>query len=121
MPVETISGLPDNVVGVIAKGKVRGEDYEDVIDPAVDAALANHDKVRFLYVLGADFDGYTGDASWEDGKLGMKHITSWEKIAFVSDKDWIRNSVNVMGYLIPGKVKSFSLDDEADARAWILT
>ncbi|MEZ5140971.1 MAG: STAS/SEC14 domain-containing protein [Acidimicrobiales bacterium] len=117
--IELIPGLPDNVVGFVAKGEVRAEDYEQVLAPAVDDALGRHDKLRLLYVLGADFTGYSGGATWEDGKLGMRHLTSWEKIAVVSDKDWVRHTVNVLGYLIPGQVKVFAVADEADASEWV--
>jgi hypothetical protein len=70
-------------------------------------------------VLGADFEGYSGGAAWEDGKLGMAHVTKWERIAVVTDEEWIRHSVNVFGYLIPGQVKVYSLADEAEASEWI--
>ena len=119
MPIQMIPGLPDNVVGLIAKGEVHAEDYKDVIDPAVEEALAKHDKIRLLYVLGADLTGYSGGAAWQDGKLGMGHLTKWEKMAVVSDHDWIRHTVNLFGYMIPGKVKVFTVAEEADASEWI--
>jgi hypothetical protein len=37
----------------------------------------------------------------------------------VSDQAWVRHAINVFGYLIPGEVKAFELEDEADASAWI--
>jgi hypothetical protein len=33
----------------------------------VEQALSEHDKVRLLYVLGAEFTGFSGGAMWEDG------------------------------------------------------
>jgi hypothetical protein len=116
---EMIPALPDNVVGVVAKGEVTKDDYEQRLVPAVEDALTRHDKVRLLYVLGADFTGFTGGAAWEDGKLGLGHIGSWERIAVVAREAWIRHAVNVFGYLIPGEVKVYDLADEADASAWI--
>lgn len=117
--IELIPALPEHVIGFVAKGEVTKADYEDVLEPAVEAALQSHDKLRLLYVLGADFTGYSGGAAWEDGKLGVAHLTRWEKIAVVSDQDWVRHTVGVFGYLIPGKVKVFSLADEADASEWV--
>lgn len=117
--IEMIPALPENVIGFVAKGEVTEDDYRSVLEPAVEAALESHDKLRLLYVLGADFTGYSGGAAWEDGKLGLAHLTKWEKIAVVSDTDWVRHTVNVFGYLIPGKVKVFSLADEADASEWV--
>lgn len=117
--IEMIPGLPDHVIGFVAKGEVTAADYEEVLEPAIEDALARHDRLRLLYVLGADFTGYSGGAAWEDGKVGMAHLTKWEKIAVVSDKDWVRHTVNVVGYLIPGKVKVFSVAEEADASEWV--
>jgi len=119
MPIEMIPALPDNVVGVIAKGKVQRSDYESTIDPAVEQAVSRFDKIRFLFVLGADFEGFSAGAAWEDGELGIKNLTHFEKIAFVTDRDWIGHAVNLFGYLMPGKVKVFSVAEEADASEWI--
>lgn len=117
--IEMIPALPDNVIGMIAKGEVTREDYEDVVMPAIDRALESNHKLRLIYVLGADFTGFSGGAMWEDGKLGVEHLTRWERIAVVSDNAWIRHAVNVLGYLIPGEVKVFEVVDEADASAWV--
>ncbi len=119
MPIQMVPALPDNVVGFIAKGEVNRSDYETQIIPAVDEALKSHDKIRLLYVLGADFEGFSSGAAWEDGELGMKHVTHFEMIAVVTDKDWIRHSVNLFGYLMPGKVKVFPVAEEADASEWL--
>jgi SpoIIAA-like len=117
--IEQISALPDNVVGFRAKGEVTSDDYEQRLVPAIEHALATHDKIRLLYVLGSDFTGYSGGAMWEDGKVGMEHLTRWERIAVVSNQPWIRHAVNILGYLIPGRVKAFELAEENDAAAWI--
>jgi hypothetical protein len=119
MPIEMIPALPDNVVGFIAKGEVSRSDYETTVDSAVEEALSHHDKIRVLYVLGADFEGFSLGAAWEDGELGVTHITRFEMIAVVTDRDWIRHTVNLFGYLMPGKVKVFPLADEADASEWV--
>jgi hypothetical protein len=72
-----------------------------------------------LYVLGPEFEGLTMGAMWDDTRVGFAHISRWEKIAVVTDTDWIRHSVDVFGYLIPGEVKGFAIAEESDARSWI--
>jgi hypothetical protein len=52
-----MSGMPPNVVAIEAVGHVEATDYQDVLEPAVAAALENGKKVRFLYLLGPEFDG----------------------------------------------------------------
>jgi SpoIIAA-like len=53
------------------------------------------------------------------GRVGRAHPTRWEKVAVVTDKDWLRHSVDIFGYLIPGEIKAFTAAQEADARTWI--
>jgi hypothetical protein len=118
--LERIENLPDNVLGFVAKGKLTGDDYDRILIPAVDQALASHDKIRLLYVLGEEFDGVTGGALWDDTKVGFSHITRWEKIAVVTDKEWLRHAVDIFGYLIPGEVKGFTSSELTDARAWVV-
>ena len=58
-------------------------------------------------------------AAWEDFKLGMEHLTRWERIAVVTDVDWIRHTFNAFTFLIPGEITLFHLDEMTEARAWI--
>ncbi len=117
--IEMIPALPDNVVGFVAKGEVTREDYENTIDPAVERALEQHDKIRLLYVLGAGFTGCSPGAMWADGKIGMKHFTRWERMAVVTDKDWIRHTIESVGWLMPAKLRTFHVSEEADASEWV--
>ena len=87
--------------------------------PAVEAALQSRDKLRLLYLLGDDVTGFSAGAAWQDTKVGMEHVTRWEKIAVVTDKDWLRHSVDIFGYLIPGQIKAYPAGKEPDARAWV--
>ena len=112
--------VPDsNIISVTAKGKITDDDYEDAIIPAIEAALQQYDKIRILYVMGEDYAGFEGEAMWDDTKIGMQHLTKFEKIGLVSDKKWIRRSVKVFGFLMPGEVKLFRNSELAEAEAWI--
>jgi stage II sporulation SpoAA-like protein len=115
----TISGLPDNVVAFAAKGRVTRRDYDEVLTPAVDEALKRHPKVRCYYELGSQFTGMDAGAAWEDFKLGIGHLTRWEKVAVVTDVDWIRHTMNAFRFLMPGEIKVFPTTEAAEARAWI--
>jgi hypothetical protein len=117
--ITLIDGLPDNVIGAIASGEVDDDDYEDVLDPAIADKLTRHDKIRFLYVFDAEFEGYESDAALADAKLGMRTFTKWERIAVVTDSKLIGRSVAAMGFLMPGHVKWFSLGDQPAATTWV--
>jgi hypothetical protein len=119
--LEKISDLPDSVLGFKASGELTADDYRSVLVPAVNEALEKQEKLRLLYVLGDEVTGFSTGAAWQDTKIGVGHVTKWEKVAVVSDKEWLRHSVNIFGYLIPGEIKAYSTEQEADARAWITT
>jgi hypothetical protein len=111
---------PDsNILIVTAQGKITGDDYENTLVPAIRATLEQYDKLRFLYILGEDYDSFEGEALWDDAKVGLKELTHFEKIGLVSDKTWVRRSIKVFGFLIPGEVRYFSNDQLAEAKAWI--
>ena len=118
--LEQIPDLPDNVIGIKAIGDVEDDDYEDMLVPEIEDRLERHDKIRLLYVLGPEFEGYEAEAMWEDMKLGMKTFTSYERIAIVTDSAWIRRSVKAFGWLMPGDVKVFAVADVGGARLWIV-
>lgn len=90
------------------------------MNPLVDSALENHDKVAALIILGRDFEGYSAKAAFDDMKLGLSHATSFSRIAIVSDKDFLRNSWDTLMHLFPAKSEGFSMDDLPEARAWVV-
>lgn len=117
--IEQISDLPANAIGFRAKGTVTAADYENVIIPAVEALFARQQKVRFLYHLGEDFTGFEAGAMWDDTKLGLRHLAGWEKMALVSDIEWVRGAVRIFGLVIPGHVRVFHNREIGEAMRWI--
>jgi hypothetical protein len=118
--IEKIANLPGNIVGMLAKGRITGDDYEKVIVPALDEAAKKYAKIRFLYILGEDFDGITAEAMWDDVKVGLRHIRDFEKMAVVTDNKMIREAIRVFGFVMPAEVRVFGNLAEKEARDWIL-
>lgn len=117
--IEKIEGLPDDVVGFEAVGEVSSDDYKDVLIPAVEAALQAGGRVRFLYVLGERFEGMRPGAMWEDTKLGFEHMRAWERMAVVTDSEWIGHAIKAFAWTIPGEVRVFGVAERTDAEAWV--
>lgn len=122
--LEPIEGLSGNTVGFTAKGNVTAEDYETVLIPAVEEALKSHKKIRLLYHLGDEFKRFEAGAMWDDAKVGLTHITEWEKIAIVTDVNWIQQAGKIFGLAIetkavPGDVKVFHNSELDEAIRWI--
>jgi SpoIIAA-like len=119
--IESIDTFPDNVVALIAKGRVTRKDYEQVVIPKVEAALKQHGKVRLYYELGSQFSGIDPGAAWEDLKVGVEHLTRWERMAVVTDVDWIRHMLNAFRFVMPGQLRVFATAQTSEARAWIVS
>jgi len=117
--VEPIKGLPDNVIAYEAKGKVTASDYETVLIPSVQRSLEKHDKVRLLYHLGDEFTGFEVRALWDDVKIGLRHITAWERIALVTDVAWLRTTARAWGLVMPGVVRVFTNSELSAAKEWV--
>jgi hypothetical protein len=120
--VEQLGDLPAGVLGFRATGKLTRADYRELMKP-IYAALERGEKLSIFFELAGDFEGLDLGALWEDmkaaGSVGLKHRSSWEKMALVTDKDWIRHAAAVFGPLSPGELRVFDMDEIADARAWV--
>ena len=117
--IELIEDLPDGVVGIEAVGTVTSEDYERVVAPAVERALATGGKIRLLHVIGDRVERHTVEALWEDTRLGLSNVRSIERIAVVTDVARFRALVKGAGWALPGELKLFSNAERADAITWI--
>jgi hypothetical protein len=114
--ITEMTGLPDGVIGFTAGGTFRAEDYRDVVLPAVERA-ADAGEVRAVIVL-ESFDGMTGGALWEDLKIGTQHLSSYKRIALVTDLAWVVHAASMFGWLTPGQLKHFARAQQDEAIAW---
>ncbi len=110
--IELIECLPDNVVGIVARGRVTREECEDILRPALDASARRHGKVRFYYEIGSRYPG----AGWDPLDIDASQL---ERIAIVSDAAWIPWSINALRFLIAGEVRVFSKEEAEEGLAWI--
>ena len=113
--IEIIKELPDNVVGIVATGRVTNEECDDVLRPAMEASLKRHGKIRLYYEVGSRFPG----AGWDDLDLAIDHLPQWERVAVVTDTGWVRQTVNALRFLIASEVRVFTRLDAEEGRAWI--
>jgi hypothetical protein len=93
--IEIDESAPEGVVIAEANGTVTAWDYSEVLMPAIERAASSAEKIRFLYILAADFAGYEGEAAMEDARLGIGHWSSFERIALVTDHDAYRGLAHV--------------------------
>jgi hypothetical protein len=114
--IRTMDGLPEGVTGFELSGKIRAEDYRDVVLPALEQAFAAG-EVRCVIAV-PDFGGMAPGALWEDLKMGFGHLKGWRRIALVSDLEWVNHTAALFGWLTPGELKIFPLAEQAEAVRW---
>lgn len=114
-----IWGLPEGTVGFEATGHVTDKDYKERLIPALDSAIAEHGKIRFLFLLGAKFEGYDPMAMWDDTMFGVKHMQDFERIAVVTDNQMIGGMARMFAPMMPNETKVFPLAELDAAKTWI--
>jgi SpoIIAA-like len=51
------------------------------------------------------------------GSIGLKHRSSWKRMALVTDKDWVKHGASAFGWLAPGELRLFEPLERVAARA----
>jgi hypothetical protein len=119
--IELIEDMPAGTVGLHAGGEIGADDYRQVLEPALREA-ADAGEIRMLYLLDADFDLEPG-AVLQDAKvgltLGIGHRSAWRRSAVVTDVDWIRRSMHLFAWMVPGELRVFGIDGLEEAKAWV--
>jgi len=116
--IRLLTDMPPGVLGFEAIDDVEKEDYENVLVPAIDAAIATHGKARIVYVLGSEFDDYESEAVWEDLKLGVRDFSAFERIAVVTDTRGAGAALKVLSLLMPGQARAFPVAELESAKQW---
>ena len=98
---------------------MTGSDYETILVPAVEEKFRTNKIIRMLYHLGSNFPGFDLSAMLDDAKLGMKHLSSWEKIALVSDHELINSFAKFFGFALSCELRIFKNAELEDAKKWI--
>lgn len=51
--------------------------------------------------------------------MGLHHWSDFERIAVVTDHDMDRTMIKGFGFMMPGEVRVFAVDEMDDANEWI--
>ncbi len=59
----------------------------------------------------------------EDAKtgvsLGFSHPHAFKRVAVVTDVDWIVKAMHGFGWMTPGEVKTYALEQLEEAKSWV--
>jgi hypothetical protein len=116
--IEQLKDLPDSVIGFRAVGTVEASDYQAVVDPAIDAAIAAGHRVNLVFVLGDEFERYSLGGMWQDALLEGKPQRTWGRIALVTDHARIGEIIHGIAFLFPFDLRIFAVAAQDDAIRW---
>jgi SpoIIAA-like len=114
-----IADMPNGTVGFEAVGEVEDDDWEEAVEPVLRREMAQGQKIRLLYLVGPEARDVEGEAMTADTGFRARHATSFERVAVVSDEDWMRPALRALSALLPGKARGFRVRELEDAKAWV--
>jgi hypothetical protein len=114
-----MTDMPAGTLGFEAIGEVEDDDWEHAVEPVLRREIADGQKVRLLYLIGAEARDVEGDAMRADTGFRARHATSFERVAVVSDEDWMRPALRALSVLLPGKARGFRVRELDAAKAWL--
>jgi hypothetical protein len=117
--LQRMTDVPAGTFGFEAIGEVEDDDWEQAVEPVLRRAIAEGQKIRLLYLFGTQAEDVEGDAMSADTGFRARHATAFERVAVVSDEDWLRPATRVLSVLVPGKIKAFPVRDLETAKAWL--
>jgi SpoIIAA-like len=120
--VEVIPNMPPGTLGFRVSGRLTREDYTGVLVPPLREALDAGGRLRVLYAIGPELHLEPG-ALLEDLKLefdlGIRHREVWERIAVVTDLDWLWRAFQLFSWMVPGEIRLFHEGEIDLAKNWL--
>ena len=118
--IEVLQDMPAGVAGIRVSGKVTGDEMIE-FKPELEKLLGG-EEVRIVEVIAPDYEGFGRGGLVEDLKQGfgtlINHRSAFKRIAIVTDKEWVAHTVHVVGWMVPGELEVFGLDDLERAKEW---
>ena len=117
--LQLINNLPPHVVGVHAFADVTETEYTDTLIPLFDKLLTKSKQINFILVLETKIKNFSPGMWCGNIKLGLKYFFKWKKVVLVTDQKGMHGYSDLFKYFIPGKFRSFPLDQLDQAVKWV--
>ena len=118
--IEVLPDMPEGVTGIRVSGRVSGDEMRE-FKPDMDEML-NTGEIRIVEVIASDYEGFGRGGLVEDLKIGFgalfRHHSAFKRIAVVSDKEWVAHTLHAVGWMVPGELAFFGLDELERAKEW---
>jgi len=118
--IEVLPDMPEGVTGIRVSGRVSGDEMRE-FKPDMEEML-NTGEIRIVEVIASDYEGFGRGGLVEDLKMGFgalfRHHSAFKRIAVVSDKEWVAHTLHAVGWMVPGELAFFGLDELERAKEW---
>ena len=119
--ITLIEGLENNTVGARYEGDVTGDDYVNVLWPAVAKAAETGEPINIVAVMTDELHHMSLTAMLSDGHLGVHFRKDWGRIAFVSDHEHLDSFIEEKSKPFHYDVRVFTLAEEQAAIDWAVS
>ena len=117
--VTEINNLKSGTVGFRMIEEVTKEDYDKVILPVIKKSAERYTTLNLLLVVSTDLSKFTVGAWIKDAVFGLKNLTTFDRVALISDSEVVKGFASVANTILPGNYKYYPLSEEANAKTWI--
>lgn len=112
-----VKNMYDDVVALQLHGKIKKQDYEEVI-PILKDRIEEFGSINFYCEL-IDLEGIEPKAIWEDVKFDVEHAHDFNKIAIVGDQKWTEWMTKFSSPFTSAKVEYFDNTEKDKAMDWV--
>ena len=98
---------------------MEDDDSGESVEPVLRREAAENRKVRLLYLPGPEAREVEGDAMKSTWASGCVTPRRFERVAVVSDEDWMRPALRALSFLMPGQAKGFRVHELEQAKQWL--
>lgn len=116
-PLEYRSTPDSNIVEITVAGTITAADFEQLV-AQMKPDFERHGKLRILEEI-RSFEGIDPLALLKDIQFALPRIGDIERIAVVTDTNWILTMTTALANVVPAQVKAFDHLGLEDARAWL--
>jgi len=122
MPVEIdllhVEGEDDaRVIRAVVTGQLEEADFRE-LGPRIDELLEQHASLRLLVQL-SDFAGWSVGGAWQEAKLGIRTLTSIERLAIIGDQHAEAWMTRLAAPFSLAEVRFFEPFETEKALSWI--
>jgi len=78
-----VEPIAENIICLTAHGTLTRADYQQVLIPRPEKLIERHGKLKVLFLLDTDFEGWDLDAAWDNTTFDVRHRNDFAKIAIV--------------------------------------